>query len=176
MELLTLRDHKAPASASVRPRDLLDDSERLYDGNLVDAIGADPDPGEAHRRELLLQALAAYERLRLREAPDSDPGTVFAKWPACTLIATAWLARRAEDLTASLAAVLGGPATGWLAGWAHAWAMHPELRGHIRSPGLTAAVRASGAVGSESSWMPTKPPTAIPSAKTRFQVPALRQS
>lgn len=148
MELLTLRDHKAPASASVRPRDLLDDSERLYDGNLVDAIGADPDPGEAHRRELLLQALAAYERLRLREAPDSDPGTVFAKWPACTLIATAWLARRAEDLTASLAAVLGGPATGWLAGWAHAWAMHPELRGHIRSPGLTAAVRASGAVGS----------------------------
>ena len=41
---------------------------------------------------------------------------------------------------------------------------------------ITPKRRPASPVGSESSWMPTKPPTAIPSAKTRFQVPALRQS
>ena len=35
---------------------------------------------------------------------------------------------------------------------------------------------ASGADGSERTWIPISPPTAIPAAKARFQVPAERQS
>ena len=54
--------------------------------------------------------------------------------------------------------------------------MTDELREWFAHLATVEAESASGAVGSESSWMPTKPPTAIPSAKTRFQVPALRQS
>lgn len=40
-----------------------------------------------HRSALVAEALRAYEWLRVTEAPDSDPATVFRRWPICARVA-----------------------------------------------------------------------------------------
>lgn len=144
-----LREYEtAIAPTTLRPQALLDESERLFATNVAAALALDLEPGEVRRRELVLEALAAYERLRVREAPGSDPTTVFARWPACTLVATTWLGRSTEDVPGSLAELLvGPPPTTWLTGWAAAWAGHPELRDNHDLPGLVTLVAATGAAG-----------------------------
>jgi hypothetical protein len=72
---------QAAAPPAVHPLAVLDDAERLFSSDLLGALAADQPAGERHRRDLVLQALAAYERLRLGQAPDSDPATVFGRWP-----------------------------------------------------------------------------------------------
>jgi hypothetical protein len=150
MGLAALRESDASsAPVALRPATLLDESERLFSTDVIGALRSELDPGQAHRRDLVVQVLAAYERLRARQAPSSDPAAVFGRWPACTLVATAWLARSTEDVDARLSGLLDGlPTATWLAGWAAAWASRRELREHHDIPGLAALVALSGAARS----------------------------
>ncbi|MGD9528511.1 MAG: hypothetical protein AB7V44_17135 [Pseudonocardia sp.] len=43
----------------------------------------------SHRLALVAEALRAYEQLRVAQAPDSDPATVFRRWPICARVALA---------------------------------------------------------------------------------------
>ncbi|MFD1531914.1 hypothetical protein [Pseudonocardia aurantiaca] len=114
---------------TVPARELLDESERAWSADVLAALRQTATPGEHHRRKLVLQALAAYERLRLGQASTSDELTVFRRWPACTVVALTSLA--AAGITVLRQKLIeADPAiteAWWFRGWAVCWA---ELGGH----------------------------------------------
>jgi hypothetical protein len=145
----------SPASA-VGAFELLEESERLWSRNVEGALRCDGSPDSRHRRRLALQALAAYVRLVAAHAPQADPGGVFRRWPACTLVALVALA--AESTTrAALESELArltpersaGPAV-WFSGWAGCWSELTSDRAATTGgaphqvPGVVLMLQASG--------------------------------
>ncbi|MDR7304211.1 hypothetical protein [Haloactinomyces albus] len=129
-----------PTNTSIDAFKLLQDSEQFWRQDPLASLRCDGSADSQHRRRLLFQALCAYERLRAEQAPETDPLTVFRRWPACTLVTMVGLAASATDRRAYIAelAQLLTEATGdsntaapstnprvavepWLRGWAQSW-------------------------------------------------------
>lgn len=129
-----------PVNTSIGAFKLLQDSEQLWRQSPASALRCDDSADSRHRRNLVFQALCAYERLRAEQASETDPLAVFRRWPACTLVTMVALAASATDRRAYIAelAQLVTEATGgsnttapstsprvavepWLRGWAQSW-------------------------------------------------------
>lgn len=125
------------APATLDALRFLDESERLWSAALLPSLTCNGSPDSRHRRELALQALAAYEGLREREAP-SEPLLVARRWPACTIVTLLSVATRSSG-RADLADRLHRAAPGlsldtWLRGWSDCWATAALRPGPV--PGL----------------------------------------
>lgn len=128
--------------------ELLEESERHWRADPRAALRCDGTTDSRGRRRLVMEALAAYEELRAREAPHTDPLTVFTRWPVCTVAGLlSWAATAPDEagLRARLARPAGGGGGGrqaWLRGWHAAWALLVE--DHTVRPAADLLARAPG--------------------------------
>lgn len=135
--------------------ELLDETERRWSSDPRTALSS-TSHGHQHRCALVRESLAAYERLRSATAPESDPHTVYLRWPTCALVSTIDLAGRINEseLSTNLDA-LGVPAVDWLDGWARVWTSEATaLRTMHAIPGIALLVRLSGVAGPDESAPP----------------------
>lgn len=161
-----------PRSTTVDAFELLEQSEELWRHDPITALRCDGSADSTHRRKLVFEALRAYERLRLTQAPDVDPHTVFLRWPACTLVSLTALAANSSsegfrsELRKFLTDLPNITTTGiedvWLRGWERSWWDVVDTfvsQNHTESafeliphgiPGLPLMLSVSGIAGRES--------------------------
>lgn len=161
-----------PRSTTVDAFELLEQSEPLWRHDPVAALRCDGSADSMHRRKLVLEALRAYDRLRLTQAPDADPLTVFLRWPTCTLVSLAALAANSSpegfrsELRKFLTDLSNIATTSvedvWLRGWERSWwdvvdsfvsDNHTESAFEIIThgiPGLSLMLSVTGIAGRES--------------------------
>jgi hypothetical protein len=113
----------APQPRAVPARSLLQESELAWSADVLAALRQALAPADRHRRTLVLKALAAYERLRMEQAPTSDELTVFRRWPACTVVAITEIAAAGREALRQglLEADPVVPESHWLHGWSTCW-------------------------------------------------------
>lgn len=126
-----------PGTTGVDAFELLRDSELLWSEDLAEAL-QDGSADARHRRRLVREALRAYDRLRVEQAPRADPLLVFRHWPVCTVVSLAGLAATHPDRQAFHTALtrfltegidpdepsarrVGTHVDNWLRAWADCW-------------------------------------------------------